>query len=399
MIEAQQSKDSIVMRDYLSMKELIKKTSLLSFVTDKKGDIIRSYIVELNLITTSNIYEDNEPILANNFRLRITYSYKAPYQPKIRVSDNSEVIFHPHFKYPKNILSPFISLDWVDYQEYDVRETLADLLIRIIKSLQYNGDYINLNATQIGNKEAAKWYDLILENCPEKFPIDKVDIFNLQNDTIAEQKKFNIANISEVVSVKKKFDVAFRTKGYVPQERAQPIVYILNPTSNIRQRHNKNQILYFQPLAKEKLLTHIGWERTTNTNINEQGGLILGNVFKDTQNGIIFGIVDEIVEAEFTSSNSIHLNMTHQTWDAMLRKADTLIREKGNMTVIGWYHTHPNDLDVFMSDTDVATQRRLFNKEWNFAVVLNPHHKIWRVFHGENAKECEGYFISQMISH
>ena len=398
MITAQQSKDSVIMRDYLSMKELIKKTSLISFITDNKGGYISSYIIELNITTVSNIYEDNEPILADNFRLWVTYPNRLPYQPIIRVHDNSELIFHPHFKYSNRSILPSKNLHWVDYQEYDASETLAELIVRIAKSLQYNNSYISLDTYQIANKEAQKWCSFIMLYYPHKFPIDKVDIFNLQYDSLTEQKKFNVSNLSEAINIKKKFDVSFSTNSYTPIESPKPLVEVLNPKSSIRHGHNQNQVLYIKPQARENLLTHIGWERITDNNINEQGGLLIGNVYKDSQNQLVFGIVDAIVEAEYTSSNSIHLNMTHQTWNTMLGNADKLIRENGNMKVIGWYHTHPNNLDVFMSGTDLATQKRLFNKDWNFAVVLNPHHKIWRVFYGENAKECEGYFISQLLN-
>ena len=48
-----------------------------------------------------------------------------------------------------------------------------------------------------------------------------------------------------------------------------------------------------------------------------------------------------------------------------------------------------------MSSTDTATQSRLFSQDWHFAIVMNPHKKIWRVFQGGNSKECKGFMIEK----
>lgn len=61
------------------------------------------------------------------------------------------------------------------------------------------------------------------------------------------------------------------------------------------------------------------------------------------------------------------------------------------MRVIGWYHTHPNNLGVFMSGTDQRTQATFFSANWQFAIVLNPHRLQWKAFAGEQATECPGF--------
>jgi len=86
--------------------------------------------------------------------------------------------------------------------------------------------------------------------------------------------------------------------------------------------------------------------------------------------------------------------MTHETWKEMLDKADKLLEQSGSaLQIIGWYHTHPNTLDVFMSGTDQNTQSRLFGNDWQFAIVLNPQKRIWCAFYGSHSTECQGYII------
>jgi proteasome lid subunit RPN8/RPN11 len=94
--------------------------------------------------------------------------------------------------------------------------------------------------------------------------------------------------------------------------------------------------------------------------------------------------------------SSVHLEMTHDTWKEMLDSADKLLEQspQRELQIIGWYHTHPNGLQVFMSGTDRDTQSRMFAHDWQFAVVLNPQKQRWRAFFGHTARECKGYVIA-----
>jgi proteasome lid subunit RPN8/RPN11 len=50
-------------------------------------------------------------------------------------------------------------------------------------------------------------------------------------------------------------------------------------------------------------------------------------------------------------------------------------------TVVGWFHSHPG-LGVFLSGTDLRTQRDCFGAEWQIAVVLDPQRREFGVFAG-----------------
>ena len=68
-------------------------------------------------------------------------------------------------------------------------------------------------------------------------------------------------------------------------------------------------------------------------------------------------------------------------------------RRSSSLRVVGWYHTHPNGLDVFMSGTDRDTQRALFPGAAQFALVLNPHRRLWRAFRGADSDPCHAAVI------
>jgi proteasome lid subunit RPN8/RPN11 len=79
----------------------------------------------------------------------------------------------------------------------------------------------------------------------------------------------------------------------------------------------------------------------------------------------------------------------------MIDKLDLINEDnqEDELQVIGWYHTHPGRLSVFMSGTDLNTQSKMFSMVWQFAIVLNPQKQLWRAFSGSKAKECKGYML------
>lgn len=150
--------------------------------------------------------------------------------------------------------------------------------------------------------------------------------------------------------------------------------------------------LYIHDVAFEKICDHLAWGTHNSRNLVEQGGLLVGDAFSDTD-GQIFGVVKDIIPGELARGSAAYLEVTQESWKQMLDKFDSLTEENNAKHILGWYHTHPGKLDVFMSETDRNTQRRFFCMEWQFAIVLNPQRRVWRVFRGEHVNECKGYVI------
>ena len=166
-------------------------------------------------------------------------------------------------------------------------------------------------------------------------------------------------------------------------------------SSNIHgQERMCENILYFLPDALKSLDKHIGWGKKNPDNQVEQGGILIGEVFYDEHRRKVIGIVQDIIAGESAPSDNMSLNMTTEVWNSMYRELDLKNRNsQKEMRIIGWYHTHPNNLDVYMSTVDIRTQKCFFRHEWQFAVVFNPHRKIWKVFSGERCMRCQGYFL------
>ena len=152
------------------------------------------------------------------------------------------------------------------------------------------------------------------------------------------------------------------------------------------------QEFYLTKEAFQTIASHISWGKYSTSNQVEQGGILLGTVYKNPETNIIYGMAEQAVNGSLARGSAAYLEVTHETWREMLNQVDRIYP---NLQIIGWYHTHPNSLDVFMSGTDQTTQRRLFSQDWQFAIVLNPHRTIWRAFYGRNSTECKGYVLSE----
>jgi len=198
------------------------------------------------------------------------------------------------------------------------------------------------------------------------------------------------------ISTGKKFEVTDVTPPYQPRERPEPKFDLIKDLdSDCEGDRVSSHRLYLTREAMRQIADHIGWGQHTNENHVEQGGILVGEVFTDTQQSSVYGVVEAAIPGRSARGTSGYLEMGHDTWLEMLNSVDGMLNldpEKASQ-IIGWYHTHPNNLSVFMSGTDHATQSRLFAHAWQFAMVLNPQRRSWRAFFGPDAKECNGHVI------
>ena len=146
----------------------------------------------------------------------------------------------------------------------------------------------------------------------------------------------------------------------------------------------------------KEIKKHILWGKKVKENQVEQGGILIGKVIK-CERKINYGIVENAIPGTLAKGTSAYLEMNHKTWKEMIDEVDKIIDDhpKEQLQIIGWYHTHPNNLSIFMSGTDRNTQCSFFPNHWQFAVVLNPHKKIWGAFYGKDSKKCNGFIVAK----
>lgn len=169
-------------------------------------------------------------------------------------------------------------------------------------------------------------------------------------------------------------------------EQLYTIYPALEETADLKK--SKFPMLYISEEAEKEIKTHIHWNEKTDSNVYEQGGILVGRPFM-VENGIL-GVVEHVIPAEASRANSAYLEMGTDTWKKMLDIYDEKYKNQC-LYVIGWFHTHPNGLPVFMSGTDMGTQRNFFNQDWHFSVVLNPHRRLIACFNSADANKCHFY--------
>lgn len=162
------------------------------------------------------------------------------------------------------------------------------------------------------------------------------------------------------------------------------------------------RLLTYTPAATRQQLEIVGWLRTDFPgNRKEQGGWLIGRYLLDTAGHPIQAEVTHVLEAktecrysgyiEWSALEEIRLQQEFFDMKEELASSDPKAAE--DLCVIGWWHTHPNDLPVFMSGTDMETQRLKYFRPEKYAVVLNPHKGIWRAFAGADAREVAAIML------
>ena len=151
----------------------------------------------------------------------------------------------------------------------------------------------------------------------------------------------------------------------------------------------KTPVLVFTENAERTIKKHISWGKKTRENVYEQGGILIGRPFSLPGGGVL-GLAEHAIPAVLSRASSAYLEMGTETWMRMLNIYDAQYKDKG-LNVIGWFHTHPNSLPVFMSATDMGTQRTFFYQNWHFSAVMNPHQHLLACFCSAQAVSC-GYY-------
>ena len=162
------------------------------------------------------------------------------------------------------------------------------------------------------------------------------------------------------------------------------------------------RLLTYTPAATRQQLEIVGWLHTDfPKNHKEQGGWLIGRYLRNEMGCPIQAEVTHVLEAktecrypgyiEWSALEEIRLQQ--EFFDMQEKIAITDPRAAEELSVIGWWHTHPNDLPVFMSGTDMETQRLKYFKPEKYAVVLNPHKGIWRAFAGADAREVAAIML------
>lgn len=126
--------------------------------------------------------------------------------------------------------------------------------------------------------------------------------------------------------------------------------------------HN-NVHLFIIDSALDSLTSHLSQDTTKET-----GGILVGNVYFNTQKDLYFTEIKGAIAPPTTIRNRSTFRFTPDCWATILKKKKEIYPQT---KIVGWYHSHPN-FGVFLSGVDLETQQDCFNQPWHIAVVYDP---------------------------
>ncbi len=117
----------------------------------------------------------------------------------------------------------------------------------------------------------------------------------------------------------------------------------------------------------------------------EVGGFLVGNVFKDPDNGRMFIEIAEAVATDKAEGTFVQLDFNYDAWRQVIDRIDSDFPDK---FPVGWYHTHLISQAVvvpvpdqerlyramyitFFSHLDVSLHRSFFPDNWHVALVMD----------------------------
>lgn len=164
---------------------------------------------------------------------------------------------------------------------------------------------------------------------------------------------------------------------------------------------NSGSLLMISEAAGADISSYFGIGRMDYPpNRVEQGGWLVGRYVRKEER-----TVQALAEYFFPAVNAIG-TAAYLDWPAMenirlQRKFFQLQDELAasdpeaakQLALLGWIHSHPNNLPVFLSGTDMENIRDNFNNPAQFSVVLNPHREILKTFLGPAALEVPSILV------
>lgn len=120
-------------------------------------------------------------------------------------------------------------------------------------------------------------------------------------------------------------------------------------------------VVYMTETALDKAKAHFASEAKKGL---EAIGLLLGEV--NSFNGRTYSFITEYITSK-NNATSVSVRFSEKAFSDLAFEINS-VKTK---FVIGWAHSHPN-YGCFLSSTDLRTQRKYFNQEYNIALVIDP---------------------------
>ncbi len=120
--------------------------------------------------------------------------------------------------------------------------------------------------------------------------------------------------------------------------------------------------MYLNKKSMDKIISHC---KAYAERMLEVMGFLVGDVYK--WNDLEFTLVKDVVTTDLDATN-ISVKFDRDGFEGLFGKLDDL---RYDYVIVGWYHSHPG-LGCFLSSKDIETQKRMFNRPFHTALVVDP---------------------------
>jgi proteasome lid subunit RPN8/RPN11 len=114
-------------------------------------------------------------------------------------------------------------------------------------------------------------------------------------------------------------------------------------------------------------------------------GFLVGDVYKYKE--LTFALVKDVISSDLKSTR-ISVRFEKDGFDGLFEKLENL---NYDYIIVGWYHSHPK-MGCFLSSKDIDTQKRMFNKPFHSALVVDPIKREMKAFRLRNKDYKERSF-------
>jgi len=173
------------------------------------------------------------------------------------------------------------------------------------------------------------------------------------------------------------------------QEKQERILEYSNVESLYRQISHEPMTMFVERQAESQLIEHLSIDRYTET-----GGVVVGEAYVCSETRKHYTEIVGSIAATHTVGNAVHFQFSPECWSSIFRNQKQYYP---GSTIVGWYHSHPNH-GIFLSGTDLNTQRLSFNKIWQIAVVFDPQRREIGYFYSANGLIIKPIYLGKSTS-
>jgi proteasome lid subunit RPN8/RPN11 len=159
-----------------------------------------------------------------------------------------------------------------------------------------------------------------------------------------------------------------------------------NIESLFREISSQSMSVFVEREAVSKLIQHLSHDP-----YNETGGVVVCQAYFCPKSKKYYTEIVASIAAPYTVGNRVHFQFTPECWQAIF---STQKQDFPGTTIVGWYHSHPGH-GIFLSGTDLNTQRLSFKQIWQIAVVYDPLRKEIGFFYGAEGKRIEPIYLEK----